>query len=42
MDEPFYFLSRQRRVEIKLEGDMLKRTGNYSENEIHVSILEEF
>lgn len=42
MDEPFYFLSKQRRVEIKLEGDMLKRTGNYNENEIHVSILEDF
>ncbi|MGD6806833.1 MAG: hypothetical protein ACQCN4_07725 [Candidatus Bathyarchaeia archaeon] len=42
LEEPYYFLSEQRRLDMKLEGDMLKRTGNYGENEIHVSILEEF
>jgi hypothetical protein len=40
-EEPYYFLTEQRRLEIKLEGDMLKRTTNYSEFEIHISILEE-
>jgi hypothetical protein len=42
LEQPYYFLSEQRRLDIKLEGDMLKRTGNYHENEIHVSILEDF
>ena len=42
LEEPYYFLSEQQRLEIKLESDMLKRTGNYSEIEIHVSILEAF
>jgi hypothetical protein len=41
-EEPYYFISEKRRLDIKLEGDMIKRTGNYGENEIHVSILEEF
>ena len=41
-EEPYYFLSEQKRREIKLEGDLLKRTTNYSENEIHISILEGF
>ena len=40
-EEPYDFLDSQRRKEIKLEGDMLKRTTNYSDNEIHVSILED-
>ena len=40
-EEPYDFLTEQRRLEIKLEGDMLKRTTSYSEFEIHVSILEE-
>jgi hypothetical protein len=40
-EEPYYFLDAQRRQEIKLEGDMLKRTTNYSDSEIRVSILEE-
>ena len=40
-EKPYYFLDAQRRQEIKLEGDMLKRTTNYSDNEIHVSILED-
>ena len=41
-EEPYYFMSEQKRREIKLEGDMLKRTGGYNENEIRVSILEGF
>jgi hypothetical protein len=40
-EEPYYFLTEQRRLEIKLEGDMLRRTTSYSENEIHISILED-
>jgi len=42
LEEPYYFLSDQRRLDIKLEGDMLKRTGGYRENEIRISILEDF
>jgi hypothetical protein len=41
-EEPYDFLTEQRRLEIKLEGDMLRRTTNYSDIEIHVSILEDF
>jgi hypothetical protein len=40
-EEPYGFLTEQRRLEIKLEGDMLRRTASYSDIEIHVSILEE-
>ncbi|MGA2523276.1 MAG: hypothetical protein ABSF65_03880 [Candidatus Bathyarchaeia archaeon] len=40
-EEPYDFLTEQRRLEVKLEGDMLRRTTCYSEIEIHVSILEE-
>jgi hypothetical protein len=40
-EEPYYFLTEQRQLEIKLEGDMLRRTSSYSDFEIHVSILEE-
>ena len=40
-EEPYYFLDSQRRREIKLEGDMLKRNTGYSDFEIRVSILEE-
>jgi hypothetical protein len=39
-EEPYYFLSEDRRRAVKLEGDMLKRTTDYSENEIRISILE--
>jgi hypothetical protein len=39
-EEPYYFLSEQKRRDIKLEGDMIKRTTDYSENEICISILE--
>ncbi len=41
-EEPYYFLSEKKRQDIKLEGDMIKRTTDYSENEIHISILEAF
>ena len=41
-EEPYYFLSETRRREVKLEGDMLKRSTEYSDNEIRVSILEAF
>jgi hypothetical protein len=40
-EEPYDFLTEQRRLEIKLEGDILKRTTSYSDFEIYVSILEE-
>jgi hypothetical protein len=40
-EEPYCFLTEQRRREIKLEGDM-RRTTTYSDFEILVSILEEF
>ncbi len=42
IEHPYYFLSDMRKRDIKLEGDMLKRTGSYNENEIHISILEDF
>jgi hypothetical protein len=42
LEEPYYFLPLERRLELKLEGDMLKRMGSYSENEIRISILEGF
>jgi hypothetical protein len=41
-EEPYDFLTEQHRREIKLEGDMLRRTTNYSDIEIRVSILEDF
>ena len=41
-EEPYAFLTEQRRLEIKLEGDLLRRTTSYSDIEIHVSILEDF
>jgi hypothetical protein len=41
-EEPYYFLTEQRCLDIKLEGDMLRRTTSYSDNEIHISILEDF
>jgi len=40
-EEPYYFLDSQRRQEIKLEGDMLKRTTSYNDSETRVSILED-
>jgi hypothetical protein len=41
-EEPYNFLTEQRCLEIKLEGDTLRRTTSYSDNEIQVSILEDF
>ena len=40
-EEPYDFLPEQRRLEIKLDGDMLRRTTSYSDFEIHISILED-
>lgn len=40
-EEPFYFLPEQQRIEVKLEGDVLKRTTDYNDFEIHISILED-
>lgn len=39
-EKPYYFLPDERKRNIKLEGDMLKRTGGYRENEIYISFLE--
>lgn len=39
-EDPYYFLSDERRREVKLEGDMLRRTTEYSDFEVHISILE--
>ncbi len=41
-EEPYYFLPKKRRQEVKLEGDMLRRSTDYSDSEIRVSILEAF
>jgi hypothetical protein len=41
-EEPYYFLPEKRQLEIKLEGDMLRRSTDYCDNEIRVSILEDF
>ncbi len=40
-EEPYYWLSPKRRREIKYDGEMLKRSTLFDENEIRVSILEE-
>jgi hypothetical protein len=39
-EEPYCFLSDELKREIKLEGDMLRRTSDYSDFEIRLSILE--
>ena len=41
-EEPYHFLSEEQKRNVKLEGDMLRRTTDYSDNEIHISILEAF
>ena len=41
-EEPYYFLTSPQQMEIKLEGDMLRRTGKYSDFEVCISILESF
>ena len=40
-EEPYYWLSPNRKREIKYEGEMLKRSTMFDDNEIRVSILEE-
>ena len=40
-EEPYYWLSPKRRREIKYEGEMLKRSTLFDDNEIRVSLLEE-
>ena len=40
-EEPYYWLSTKRRREIKYEGEMLKRSTMFDDNEIRVSLLEE-
>jgi len=40
-EEPYYFLNPEERRKIKIEGEMLKRTGQMENCEIKVSILEE-
>ena len=40
-EEPYYWLSPKQRREIKYEGEMLKRSTMFDDNEIRVSILEE-
>jgi hypothetical protein len=40
-EEPYYFLSDQQRRSVKLEGDILRRTTEYSDFEVGVSILED-
>ena len=42
LEEPYQFLSEEQKRNVKLEGDMLRRTTDYSDNEIHISILEAF
>lgn len=42
LEEPYYFLSEKHRREVKLEGDMLRRSTGYSDNEVRVSMLEAF
>lgn len=41
-EEPYQFLSEEQKRNVKLEGDMLRRTTDYSDNEICISILEAF
>jgi len=40
-EDPYYFLSPKRRRSVKYEGEMLKRSTLFDENEIKVSLLEE-
>lgn len=39
-EEPYYFLSPKRRRNVKITGDMIKRSTQLDDNEIHISILE--
>jgi Xaa-Pro aminopeptidase len=40
-EEPYYFISPKRRREIIHTGEMLKRSTNFDDNEIRISLLEE-
>ena len=40
-EEPYYWMSPERKREIKYEGEMLKRSTLFDENEIRISLLEE-
>ncbi len=42
IEEPYYFLSEEQKRDVRFEGDMLRRTTDYNDNEIHISILEAF
>jgi len=39
-EKPYYFLTNRQQMDIKLEGDMRRRIGKYSDFEIYISILE--
>jgi len=41
-EEPYYFLSPEQKRKIKIEAEMLKRSTQYDDGEIKVSILEEY
>ena len=41
-EEPYYFLSEEQKRDVRFEGDMLRRTTDYNDNEIRISILEAF
>jgi len=40
-EEPYYFLHPKERRQVKYEGEMLKRSTLFDDNEIRISILEE-
>lgn len=40
-EEPYYFLQPKDRRKVKYDGEMLKRSTFFDDNEIHISILEE-
>jgi len=40
-EEPYYFLTPKDKRKVKYEGEMLKRSTLFDNNEIHISILEE-
>lgn len=39
-EEPYYFLSPQRKRKVKVEGEIVKRTTQIDDSEIHISLLE--
>jgi hypothetical protein len=40
-EEPYYFLSDEKHRQVKVEGDILRRTTEYSDFDVHVTILED-